>query len=117
MTDLTAEPTTVDPNHLDDLVKRYTDVAAHVATLNAELDDIKAELRAAGTTTAPCGIKVTVTPNRRFSADRAAEVLPPSLLAAVSRPSIDTSLAKEQLPPALYAQCMVEVGQPRVAVK
>ncbi len=107
----------VDPNRLDELVKRYADVASHIATLNAELDAIKDELRAVGTTTAPCGMSVSVSVNRRFNADRAAEVLPASLLAAVTRPQIDTTLAKAQLPPALYEQCMVEVGQPRVAVK
>jgi hypothetical protein len=60
---------------LDADVKRYLELDAVRADIAIEMDAIKARLRDGGTQLAPCGVKVTVTPNRRFSAEKAAEVI------------------------------------------
>lgn len=54
--------------------------------------------------------------NRRFSADKAREALPEPLLEAitVTETRLDGKVAKDVLPPALYAQACTE-GKPFVA--
>lgn len=54
--------------------------------------------------------------NRRFSADKAREVLPETLVAAitVTETHLDGKVAKEVLPPALYTEVCTE-GRPFVA--
>ena len=54
--------------------------------------------------------------NRTWNERKAREVLPEQLLEAitVTEPRLDRTLAKEMLPPALYAECTTE-GRPYVA--
>lgn len=59
---------------------------------------------------------ITVTPNRRFNADLAADTLPGPLLSLCTVTKIDSTLAKKNLPPVLYESCMAEVGDPVVRI-
>jgi hypothetical protein len=104
---------------LDADVKRYLELDAIKADMQIEQDAIKARLRdlGAGVHHAPCGVNVSVTPNRRFNADKATEVLPPALLEQIQTLSVDTKKAKAVLPPAAYETCMTEVGEPRVSIR
>lgn len=106
-----------DPTQLDHDVKRYLELDALRADLQIEMDAIKARLREGGTQIAPCGVKVTVSVNRRFSADVAAQVIPEALLPLCQETVISSAKAKAALPPAIYEQAMVEVGEPRVIIR
>jgi hypothetical protein len=59
---------------------------------------------------------VAVTPNRRFSPTLALETLPEPLLSLCMVTKVDSAAAKKALPPAVYEQCMAEVGEPVVRV-
>ena len=50
----------------------------------------------------------------RFNAEEAVRSLPPAALKMIVREVPDGKLAKEVLPPALYAKC-VKVGEPSIA--
>lgn len=104
---------------LDQDVKRYLELDAIKADMQLEQDAIKARLRdlGAGVHHAPCGVNVSVTPNRRFNSDRALEVVPPALLEQIQSVVVDTKKAKAILPPAAYDACMTEVGDPRVSIR
>lgn len=105
------------PEQLDADVKRYLELDAHRADITIEMDAIKARLRDGGTQLAPCGVKVTVTPNRRFSAELAAEVIPEALLPLCQETVISSAKAKAALPPAIYEAAMIEVGDKRVSIR
>lgn len=93
---------------------RLRDIAAAKADLEAEEKQLKEQLRAAvepGTTCVdPAGTPLlTVRPGAaRFSATRAAEVLPADLLASISVTAPDGKRAKDLLAPALYAGCCIQ---------
>lgn len=106
-----------DTAQLDTDVKRYVELDALRADLTLEMEAIKERLRDGGTQTAPCGIKVTVSPNRRFDANRAASTLPAELLTLCQSVVVDSAKAKSNLPPAIYEGLMSEVGAPRVSIK
>jgi hypothetical protein len=108
-----------DPTQLDTDVKSYVELDALKADVEIEQAAIKARLRELGTGVhhAPCGIAVSVTSNRRFNADKAAEVIPPPLLEQIQSLVIDTKKARAVLPPTAYDACMVEVGEPRVSIR
>lgn len=109
--------TTIDGD-LADTYRQLRRITNEITDLQAIAEDIKARLRAA----VPAGSKVevdgqpafSVTPNRRFNATTAEHVLPAELLELCKVSRVDAKAAKEVLPPALYAQCMVEVGEPVV---
>ena len=111
--------TVTDPTQLDNTVKRYLELDAMKADIEIEQASLKAWLRELGTGAyvAPCGVKVSVTPNRRFNADKALEVIPSALLPLCQKTVIDSARAKAALPPAIYETAMIEVGEPRVLVK
>lgn len=102
----------------DDDIAEYVRLDAQRAEIQGKLDEIKARIRerGVGQYEGPNGLKVTVTANRRFNPDRAAEILPESLIGSVQRTVVDAKLAREHLPPAVYDACKVEVGEPRVRV-
>lgn len=106
-----------DPDQLDHDVKRYLELDALRADLTIEMDAIKARLREGGTQVAPCGVKVTVSENRRFNAERALIVIPEVLLPLCQDTVVSSAKAKAALPPTIYADCMVEVGDPRVTIR
>lgn len=106
-----------DPDQLDHDVKRYLELDALRADLTVEMEAIKERLREGGTQTAPCGVKITVSPNRRFDPAKAAEVVPEALLPLCQKTIIDSAKAKAALPPAIYEAAMVEVGAPRVTIR
>lgn len=100
-------------------VAAYVELDARRADIQIKLDEIKARLRerGLGKYDGPNGIVVNVTANRRFSADKAAEVLPDELISMVQTTSVDAKLAKAKLPPDTYDMCKIEVGEPRVTVR
>lgn len=115
-----------DPNNQPELSPQ---VAATVAKLRAILDQIadltvdaelyKAQLREAlqpGAYTVGGQAALSITQTRKFSPERAAEMLPPDALAAVTRTVtvVDAKLAKEMLPPALYQLCTAAGGKATV---
>lgn len=104
---------------LDEDVKRYLTLDAQKADIETEQAVIKERLRnlGVGAHMAPCGIAVSVSTNRRFNPDKAADVVPPPLLKQIQSVVIDSKKAKAVLPPAAYEACMVEVGEPRVAIR
>lgn len=108
-----------DPTQLDHDVKRYLALDAQKADIETEQAIIKERLRelGVGAHMAPCGIAVSVSVNRRFNPDKAAEVVPPTLLEQIQTLVIDSKKAKQVLPPAAYEACMVQVGEPRVAIR
>lgn len=108
-----------DPTQLDNDVKRYLELDALKADVEIEQATIKGRLRdlGSGVHHAPCGVNVSVTPNRRFNADRAAELVPGPLLEQIQSVVVDSKKAKAILPPAAYDACMAEVGDPRVVIR
>ncbi len=88
-----------------------------IAQLTADAEQYKAQLRdalPAGAYTVGGQAAISVTPTRRFNPEHAAAVLPPHMLEAIQRRMVDTKLAKETLPPALYDACSTEVGKATV---
>lgn len=97
------------------IVSRLAAIAEAKGTLDAEEKTLKAELRSSldlGQWTYAGTPVVTLSPNRRFSADKAATVLPPELLALCRIEKIDPATAKKVLPPALYESCQDIAGEP-----
>lgn len=109
------------------LTDRLAPIAAELAAIAADKADLeerekhlKAQIRdivpgpdkyAAGDLT------ITVSPNRRFDAKTAEKVLPPELLDLCRVAKVDSAAAREHLPPALYAQCMADLGDYRVGIR
>ena len=108
-----------DATQLDNDVKRYLELDAMKADLEAEQSIIKARLRGLGEGKydAPCGVAVTIRPNRRFNPAKAEEIVPAELIPAIQTLIINSKKAKALLPPALYEASMVAVGDPRVVIK
>lgn len=104
---------------LDTDVKRYLELDAAKADIEIEQAAIKERLRAlgVGSYTAPCGVAVTITPNRRFNPAEAERIVPAELIPAISTTAIDAKKAKAMLPPALYEAAMLPVGEPRVTLR
>lgn len=107
-------------NDAAELAAQWADLEARRTHIVDRQDTIKTQLRellgvgkhAAGPLT------VTVTPQRRFNPDLAREVLPASLLEAITLPTVSTAAAREILAPALYTACMTEVGcAPKVSIR
>lgn len=112
------------------MTELVSDVAATAAKLAATVAQIrqleqdaelfKSQLRAVltpGAYTVGGRPALTITATRRFNPDQAVKTLPPELLAAVSRMTVDAKLAREILPPGLYQACSVEAGKPTVRLE
>jgi hypothetical protein len=106
------------------LAEQLTPLAARLAAIlaeKAELENaekaIKTQIRSLvpGPDTYQAGdVALTVSANRRFDPATAERVLPAELLDLCRIAKVDAAAAREVLPPALYAQCMTEVGDYRV---
>lgn len=105
------------PEALARAASRLMTIKAEIEELTAEANDIKAKLRAAygvGWHVLADGSELAVRPQLRFSPARAAEVLPPELLALCTVGVVDSKRAREVLPPTTYDRCKVEIGEPVV---
>lgn len=117
---MTTQPLTLDGPLLA-AAARLREIDTIAKTLETEAKALKEQLRAAiepGTTCVdPAGTPlVAVRPGAaRFSAQRAAEVLPADLLASISVTAPDAKRARDILTPALYRAVCVQ-SQPAVAV-
>lgn len=111
----------MDDTELSTLARRYIDLKAQRADLDAALGFIATQIRneyPVGTKReTPDGLRVSIRANRRFNPDRAAETLEPDLLAAVSEWTVSSQLAKATLPPPLYEACMSDRGEPVVDIR
>lgn len=103
---------------LDGDVRRFLELDERRKDIEAEQAIIKARIRALGVGhyDAPCGVGVTVSPNRRFDPGLAEQVIPDELLTLCRVTVVDSKAAKRALPPAVYEQCMKPVGDPRVVL-
>lgn len=107
------------PEALDKDVRRYLELDELAKDIAIEQATIKTRLRGLGDGNweAPCGVHVSVTPQRRFNAEHAVTVIPADLLPMVQSTVVDGKKVKALLPPALYEACQVESGDPRVVIK
>lgn len=100
------------------LVQLLTELAAAAKRISEQEAALKATLRAAiqpgdtGLINGQPAVRVTAT--RRFSETLARQALPPELFAQCLVPKVDAAKAKQVLPPALYQQLSAEVGEPSV---
>lgn len=102
-----------------ELVARYLDLDAKRAAIVEEQDVIKAQLRTAlpvGKHPTDTGT-VTVSVNRRFDETTARGVLDETVIAAATRPKLDSSVVKKLVPPVTYEACMKESGDPKVSIQ
>lgn len=98
-------------------VAKLAAVLEQIRQLQADAETYKTQLRdvlSAGAYTVNGQPALSITPTRRFDPAHAEQVLPPQWLTAVQRPVVDGKLAKELLPPALFAACQIESGKPAV---
>lgn len=100
----------------DDDVRRLVDLQATMKALDAEVETIRARIRAHGPGVVG-DLRVHVTPQRRFSPVLAAELLTAEQLVEITETSLSGAKAKQVLPPALYEQLLCEIGEPRVTVR
>lgn len=111
--------TTIDIQALAELHARYVALAAQIEPLQQEMDELKAKTRSMaplGTTNLATG-SIIVSPNRRFSPDHAAAVLPADIADQCSETVITAKKAKRVLAPALYDACLVEIGESKVTFR
>lgn len=96
----------------------FTDLQARISQLTEQLDALKGRLRAdLGPGDRVAGdYRITITPQRRFSATEAERILDPTLLELCTITAVAAVAAKQVLPPAVYARCMVEHGVPKITV-
>lgn len=116
MTAAPATGTELDPDTAATLAKLVATLE-QIRQLTADAEHFKTQLRdrlGPGAYTIDTRPALTITPTRRFDPDRAATMLPPTQLAAITRPVVDPTLAKQILAPALYDLCRVEAGRPAV---
>lgn len=101
------------------LIKRYLELEERRSSIATEQDGIKAQIRAAaeiGKHETEAGT-VTLSPNRRFDATLATEVLTkisPDLITACSVAKVDSAATKRLVGTAVYEQCCKDAGEPRV---
>lgn len=99
------------------LAARLVAIADAKAELDAEADEIKAQLRDLGPGSHAAGdYKVSITVQRRFDPALAKQVLSDETFESLCT-AFDTKRAKQILAPAIYDACMSESGDPRVVVK
>lgn len=104
-------------DQLAPLASELATILADKADLEQRERDIKASIRALvpGPDTYQAGdVALTVSANRRFDAGLAERILPTELLDLCRVSKVDAAAAREVLPPAVYAQCMAEIGDYRV---
>lgn len=106
-----------EPTFADD-VRRLVDIQTLLKELDAEADRIKARIRAHGSGQVG-DLKVSVTPQRRFSTVLAAEKLTAEQLVAITETTtcLSGTKAKQVLPPMVYESLLYEIGEPRVSIR
>jgi len=102
----------------EDVALRLADVLCTVEELEAEASRLRASLaQRLGEGTHTLGkVKATVYPQRRFDPALAVRTLDPSLIPAIMKPTIDSTLARRVLTPEQYAACQ-SVGRMTVRLK
>jgi hypothetical protein len=98
---------------VEDVARRLAYLQETATALDIEARECKAYLaEALGRGRHVAGAaKVSVDRQRRFSAERAALVLPPDWLARCTRSVVDTALARNVLPPDLFRACQTESNE------
>lgn len=112
--------TTTTTTPAEAIAAEYLDLKARAADIDERIKQIVAELRDLGPGRHAAGThSITVTTQRRFNADHAADVLAgnPELLAACQETVISSAKAKQVLAPAMYELCMLEAGDARVSIR
>ena len=106
------------PGEMATLVDEYLDLKHRAAVLDERMKQIIAALRSLGPGSHTVGAhRVSVSQPRRFSAERAAELLPADQYALVVERTVSAARAKQVLAPALYELLQVETGEPRVTIR
>jgi len=102
---------------LVDLATRLVELDGAIAELTAARDDVKERIRALGIGNYPAGhYTIKVTPQRRFSLDKARELFDDGTLKPYALPGFDAKRFKAEVAPAIYEACMVPFGVDRVTV-
>jgi hypothetical protein len=104
------------PEDIQHRVQVARAIKEKIAELKDELDNINAEVRELGEAEWTAGGQplVSVTETKRFSPDRAKEVLPPELLALCEETTVTASKARQNLPPQVYEACQQVSGKATV---
>lgn len=108
---------------LDDLRAQWLDLDARRESILEQQDAIKDQIRNlldVGKHHTPSGGLVTLSPNRRFNPELAAQVLSainPDLVVACSVTKVDSSLTKRKVGEEIYEHCMKDSGVPRVSIQ
>lgn len=107
------------PTRLDDLIAEWLDVQDRMTALSERKEALAEQMRTLGEGrhTATTGTITVSGGTKRFSAEKAAEILTPELREACTETTITSKRAKAVLPPALYDLCSETSGRPRVTVK
>lgn len=107
------------PIRLDDLIAEWLDIQDRITILTERKETLAEQMRALGEGrhAATTGTVTVSSGTRRFSAEKAAEILTPELREACTETTITSKRAKVVLPPALYDLCSETNGRPRVTVK
>lgn len=108
-----SRPTT--PSFEDDVL-RLLDVQTSMRALEEEQEQIRERIRQHGPGQVG-DLKVSVSPQRRFSAQLAAEKLTPEQIGQIAETTLSSAKAKDVLPPIVYESLMYEIGKPRVTVR
>lgn len=110
---------TSQPIRLDSLIAEWLDIQDRITALTERKETLAEQMRALGEGrhAAHIGTITISSGTRRFSAEKAAEILTPELREACTETIITSKRAKAILPPALYDLCSETSGRPRVTVK
>ena len=110
---------TSQPIRLDSLIAEWLDIQDRITVLTERKETLAEQMRALGEGrhAATTGTITVSSGTRRFSAEKAAEILTPELREACTETVITSKRAKAVLPPALYDLCSETSGRPRITVK
>lgn len=102
------------------IVARLVELQSATAAIEAEAKELKKRLRAAATVGQSAVFRgqamYSLQSNRRFDLDTALTLLTPAQAAACTVTTVDAKLVREQLPPVLVEQCMVDQGDAKVVL-
>ena len=94
-------------DEIADCVRRLIDVQARITELTGQADSLKTVLRAVGPLSRhpAAGVLLSVTPNKRFDATKAKQLLPARTFADICVPRPDPAAARRVLTPETYEAC------------
>jgi hypothetical protein len=104
-------------DHTADLATRLADVQQRIRDLTEQENELKAKLAAnleAGTYPTPTGRNLVVSVGAAFDQATAMVVLPHDVRMRCLVPVLDAKRVKQEVPPALYAQCQKPHAKPTV---